>query len=50
LPKTDFIIREMHTYHDRFESLMEEFKEHVPKNLEFGVGHFKTKYKVLAHV
>ena len=40
----------MHSFHDRFESvgilklkLMEEFKENVPKSLEFGVGYFSGR-------
>ena len=48
--KTDFIILEMHSYHDRFESvgvmkirMMEEFSEHVPKTLEFNVGYFSGR-------
>ena len=44
--KKEFIVREVHSYHDKFESigvmkvkLMEEFSENVPKTLDFNVGY-----------
>jgi len=59
--KTEFIVREVHSYHDKFESigvmkvkLMEEFSENVPKTLDFNVGYLagkqNTKYWLMCQV
>lgn len=46
--KSDIILRQLHNFHERFESmialrakLIEEFKEQVPDSLSFSVGYFE---------
>ena len=48
--KSDFVIREIHDYHDKFLSItelklyvMNAFKEHVPPTTDFQVGYFLGK-------
>ena len=58
LKKSDFIVRELHHFHGKFDSvtslklkLMDEFGELVPATTDFQIGYFRgkqsTKYWIM---